>query len=71
MTVGTYRIAGSWIAIYHAPGMRTGVYRQLRVVKMAFPEALPDWLFDEPSYAKRVHEHQPDYLGDVFSRPPP
>ena len=70
MTVGNYRIAASWMAVYHAPGMRTGVYRQLRVVKMAFPQTLPDWLFDEPSYAKRVREHEPDYLGDLFSKPP-
>ena len=69
-TVGNYRIASSWIAIYHAPGMRTPVYRQLQVVKMAFPEALPDWLFDEPQYAKRVREHDPDYLGAFFNRPP-
>jgi hypothetical protein len=69
-TVGNYRIAGSWIAIYHAPGMRTSVYRQLRVVKMAFPDELPEWLFDEPSYAKRVREHDADYLGNIFSRPP-
>ncbi len=70
VTVGNYRIASSWIAVYHAPGMRTGVYRQLQVVKMAFPDALPDWLFDEPSYAKRVREHQPDYLGYLFNKPP-
>ncbi len=69
-TVGNYRIASSWIAVYHAPGMRGGVYRQLRVVKMAFPETLPDWLFDEPQYAKRIHEHAADYLGDIFSKPP-
>ena len=70
MTVGNYRIAASWMAVYHAPGMRQGVYRQLQVVKMAFPETLPDWLFDEPSYAQRVREHQPDYLGYLFSKPP-
>ncbi len=70
ITVGNYRIAASWTAVYLAPGMRTGVYRQLRVVKMAFPGTLPDWLFDEPSYAKRVRQHEPDYLGDIFSKPP-
>ncbi len=70
VTVGNYRIASSWVAIYHAPGMRNGVYRQLRVVKMAFPDTLPDWLFDEPQYAKRVREHDPDYLGDIFNKPP-
>ncbi len=71
VTVGNYRIASSWIAIYHAPGLRTPVYRQLQVVKMAFPQMLPDWLFDEPQYAKRVREHAPDYLGEIFNRPPP
>lgn len=70
VTVGNYRIASSWIAVYHGPNLHTPVYRQLRVVRMAFPETLPDWLFDEPSYAKREHEHEPDYLGDVFNKPP-
>lgn len=69
-TVGNYRIATSWIAIYHGPDLHTPVYRQLRVVRMAFPSMLPDWLFDEPSYAKRLHAHDPDYLGDIFNKPP-
>ena len=69
-TVGNYRIASSWIAIYHSPDLHTPVYRQLRVVRMAFPADLPDWLFDEPSYAKMLHAHEPDYLGNIFNAPP-
>ncbi|MBV8636929.1 MAG: hypothetical protein JO322_02525 [Candidatus Eremiobacteraeota bacterium] len=69
-TVGNYRIASSWIAVYHAPDLHTPVYRQLRVVRMAFPESLPDWLFDEPSYAKHLRDHEPDYLSDIFNKPP-
>lgn len=70
ITVGNYRVASSWVAIYHGPNLHTPFYRQLRVVRMAFPGALPDWLFDEPQYAKRLHAHEPDYLGNIFNEPP-
>ena len=68
-TVGNYRIAGRWIAIYHAPDLRTPVYRELRVVKMVFPESLPDWLFDAPLYATHRHDGDPDVLRDLFADP--
>lgn len=65
-TVGHYRIAGRWIAIYHAPDLRTPVYRELRVVKMAFPASLPDWLFDQALYALHRHDGEADPLQGVF-----
>jgi hypothetical protein len=64
-TVGNYRIAAHWIAIYHAPTMRP-FYRELRVVKMTFPGNLPDWLFDPLQYMQHRRAHDPDYLAHVF-----
>ncbi|HET9028572.1 MAG TPA: hypothetical protein VFN49_00210 [Candidatus Aquilonibacter sp.] len=69
-TVGAYRIAANWIAIYHAPDLRTPVYRELKVVKMSFPASLPDWLFDASAYREHERAHDPDYLTTFFNAPP-
>lgn len=68
-TVGPYRIAARWIAIYHAPDLAKPVYRELRVVKMRFPETLPDWLFDPALYVEHRRAHDADPLAGLFDNP--
>lgn len=70
-TVGRYRIADSWAAVYHGPDLPHPVYRIVVVVNMSFPESLPGWIFDRAEYERRFRAHDPDVLGRYFSATPP
>ena len=68
--VGSYLIAGSWVAIYHPGGSDPPFYRELHVEKMRFPDSLPDWLFDQRAYDEHRREGAPDPLAGLFDATP-
>ncbi|MDE2481910.1 MAG: hypothetical protein KGN02_06940 [bacterium] len=65
-TVGRYRIAARWIAVYHGPDLREPFYRMLEVTRMTFPAELPSWFFDG-SYAAHERAGEPDPLAGLFT----
>ncbi len=70
--VGPYWIAAHWIAIYHFLGAQPPVYRELRIDKARFPDALPDWLFDQQGYELHAAAGDADPLAHLFDgRPSP
>lgn len=68
--VGSYLIAGSWVAIYHFGGSDPPFYRELHVEKMSFPDSLPDWLFDQRAYDRHRSENAADPLEHIFEASP-
>ena len=66
VTLGRYRIASHWGAFYHAFGLTKPLMRELKVVKMTFPDKLPDWLFDQTLYDGHRRAGEPDPLTHVF-----
>lgn len=68
--VGPYWIAAHWIAIYHFLGAQPPVYRELRIDKARFPDALPDWLFDQQGYQLHSLAGDPDPLAHLFDSTP-
>lgn len=68
--VGPYWIAAHWIAIYHFLGAQPPIYRELRISQMRFPEALPDWLFDQQGYGLHALGGDPDPLAHLFDATP-
>jgi hypothetical protein len=68
--VGPYWIAAHWIAIYHFLGAQPPVYRELRIDKARFPDALPDWLFDQQGYELHSLAGDADPLAHLFDGQP-
>lgn len=64
--VGPYWIAARWVAIYHFIGQQPPIYRELKLVKMRFPDALPDWLFNQRGYELHYMAGSPDPLAHIF-----
>jgi hypothetical protein len=67
--VGPYWIAARWVAIYHMLGPGEPFYRELKIEKMRFPSALPDWLWDERAYEGHRRSRELDPLAGLFDGP--